>query len=153
MILNFMKKLNILTKFITLLLFFLFQFCSIIQAERDTLDLGPVESPGGWNPETIATGDNEKATGTLEKVISMLIGVVTTLSSMFFIIQLFRAGLNYITAGGDSGKIEAVKLRMQQSAIGLGIVVMIYSVLGIIGKVMGINILYPGQTLLDIIGT
>lgn len=153
MILNFMKKLNILTKFITLLLFFLFHFYSIVQAQSDTLNLGPVESPGGWNPEAIATGDNEQATDTLEKVISMLIGVATTLSSMFFVIQLFIAGLNYITAGGDSGKIEAAKLRMQQSAIGLGIVVMIYSVLGIIGKVMGIDILNPGQTLLNIIGT
>lgn len=148
-----MKKLNILTKFITLLLFFLFHFYSIVQAQSDTLNLGPVESPGGWNPETIAIEENEKATDTLEKVISMLIGVATTLSSMFFVIQLFRAGLNYITAGGDSGKIEAAKLRMQQSAIGLGIVVMIYSVLGIIGKVMGVDILNPGQTLLNIIGS
>lgn len=146
-----MKKLNILTKLIIFSLFFLFQFCSIIQAQDNTLELGPIESPGGWNPDAIAEGDNEETTKTLENVISMLIGVATTLSSMFFVIQLFRAGLNYITAGGDSGKIEAAKLRMQQSAIGLGIVVMIYSVLGIIGKVMGVDMLNPGKMLLDII--
>jgi hypothetical protein len=148
-----MKKNKLLLNLFFFLIISVFVTKNILAAASSagsSLNLGPIDSPGGWNEE-IGSDKSEVPGKTLEKVISAMIGLITTLSSLFFIVQIFRSGLGYVTAGGDSGKIEAAKLRMQQSAVGLGIVVMIYSVLGIISQIVGVEILNPAKSIMDIV--
>ena len=124
---------------------FLLNFSLILaMGATNAKNLGKFENPGGWNNGTDAPETK------LEKIISAIIGLITIVASLFFVIQIFLAGLGYISAGGDSGKIETAKLRMQQSAIGLGIVLLAYSVLAIVGIIMGIDLLNPAQSIDDI---
>lgn len=83
----------------------------------------------------------------LEKFFSNLLGVLTILGSIFFIVNFILGALSWITAGGDSGKIETARNRMMQSAIGLVIIVAAYGIIGIIGTIVGIDILNPAAML------
>lgn len=60
-----------------------------------------------------------------------------------FLIYFIVAALGWITSGGEKGKVEAARQQMTNAAIGLIIVIAAYSIVGIVGGVLGINILNP----------
>lgn len=94
---------------------------------------------------------NEGALSNLESFISTLIGVITVVAALFFIVNFLLAALSWVTAGGDSGKISSARDRMVQSMIGLIVVVAAYAIVGLIGSVVGLDILNPAKTLQSII--
>jgi len=89
----------------------------------------------------------------LEKFFSNLLGVLTVLGSVFFIVNFLLGALSWITAGGDSGKIETARNRMMQSAIGLVILVAAYGIIGIISTIVGLDILNPAEMLKTLVPT
>jgi hypothetical protein len=102
----------------------------------------PVSDVYGQN-----SNDNAGVLSDLETFISTLIGIITVLGSIFFIVNFLLAALNWITAGGDSSKISSARDRMIQSAIGLIVVVGGYAIVGLIGTIVGLDILNPAATL------
>jgi hypothetical protein len=84
-------------------------------------------------------------TDSLETYISDIIGIITILATLFFIINTFLAIFSWITAGGDSGKISKAKDKFVWSTIGLVIIVAAYAIVGLIGTLVGIPILNPGE--------
>ena len=56
---------------------------------------------------------------TLEVWVSDIIGVITILASLFFIVYAFIAAFNWITAGGEKSKIENAQKKITNSIIGL----------------------------------
>ncbi|PIY80948.1 MAG: hypothetical protein COY80_00050 [Candidatus Pacebacteria bacterium CG_4_10_14_0_8_um_filter_42_14] len=89
----------------------------------------------------------------LEKFFSNLLGILTVLGSIFFIVNFILGAFSWITAGGESGKIETARNRMMQSAIGLVIIVAAYGIVGIIGTIVGIDILNPAKMLIELVPT
>jgi hypothetical protein len=87
----------------------------------------------------------------LETFISQLLGILTVVASIFFIVNMALAALNWITAGGDSGKIQKARDAMVQNVVGLIIVVGSYGVIGLIGQIVGLNILRPAEVLQTLI--
>jgi hypothetical protein len=83
----------------------------------------------------------------LEAFISQILGLITVIGSLFFVINFLMAALSWITAAGDSGKIQKARDQMIQSTLGLVIMVGSYAIIGLIGSVVGIDILQPGQAL------
>jgi hypothetical protein len=79
----------------------------------------------------------------LEQILSSVVGFLTILGSIFFIIYFLIAALNWITSGGDSGKLSSAREQMLHAVIGLVILVSAYAIIGIIGTVIGIDILNP----------
>ncbi len=77
----------------------------------------------------------------LEKFLSNLIGFITVLATLFFLVQTFIAAFSWVTAGGDSKKVETARNKMMQGVLGLVIIVAAYSMLEILGKLIGIDIL------------
>jgi hypothetical protein len=86
---------------------------------------------------------NCSALSTLELTISRIIGVITMISALFFIVYFFLAAFQWITAGGDSGAINKARDKMTQGVIGLIIIIASYSVIGLVGTVIGLDILNP----------
>jgi hypothetical protein len=82
---------------------------------------------------------------TLETLVSRILGVLTGVASLAFIIYFVLGALNWITAGGDKAKIESAQKQMVNAITGLVIVVIAYFIAGIIGFVLGIPILNPAQ--------
>ena len=99
-----------------------------------------ITTPGGYQPG----GDIGGSTSAFEKLISNTLVVLTVVSGISFVLYFLLGGLNWITAGGDKGKIDKAKGMMTGGAIGLIIIVLSYSITWIVGKALGLNILEPG---------
>lgn len=109
-------------------------------------------SLGGFEPPvrtswTDGSDTNDGVLTNLETFISQLLGLITVVGSLFFIVNFMLAALAWITAGGDAGKIQKARDQMVQSALGLVVMVGSYGIIGLIGSVVGINILQPAQTI------
>jgi cytochrome bd-type quinol oxidase subunit 2 len=90
----------------------------------------------------------DTAVNNVELFISNMIGLLTIVAGLFFVFYFIMGGLNWITAGGEQGKIEKARDQMVQSVIGMVVIVISYGLMGIIGKFLGIDILQPGNTFL-----
>lgn len=102
--------------------------------------LGNITTPGGYQPGSGIEG----ATGAAEKLISNVLVVLTVVAGLAFTLYFLLGGLNWITAGGDKGKIDKAKGMMTNGAIGLIVIAVSYAITWIVGKALGIDILNPG---------
>ncbi len=87
----------------------------------------------------------------LNKILGGVIGFLTIIAALWFIFVFITAGYSWITAGGDKGKLEEAQKKITNAVIGLLIVVTATIIIGVIGKILGLDILNPGD-ILDIIG-
>jgi len=99
-------------------------------------------------PETL---DNAGFTASLELYVSDVIGVITILAILFFIVYSFLAAYEWVTAGADSGKVEKAKNRFVWGTLGLILIVASYAIVGLIGSLIGISILNPGELFQNIV--
>jgi len=102
---------------------------------------------GTFTPPTDAySAGSEGASGAgavenADKLISNLIGFVTILAGLFIMVQFFLAAWVWISSGGDAGKLQKARDRMIQAVIGLVLIVAAYGIIGLIGTLIGIDIL------------
>jgi hypothetical protein len=80
-------------------------------------------------PETL---DNAGFTGSLELYISDIIGTITALAVLFFIVYSFLAAFEWVTAGGESGKVEKAKNKLVWGTLGLILIVATYAIIGLL---------------------
>jgi hypothetical protein len=102
-----------------------------------TVDLGTVKGIGKFQDPANATG-----TG-LETLISTIMGVLTAISSLGFLIYFVLGGLQWVTAGGKQDAVQKAQKQMTDAVIGLIIVIVAYFIAGIVGYILGIDILNP----------
>lgn len=100
-----------------------------------------ITTPGGYQPGSGIEG----STSAVEKLISNVLVVLTVTASIAFTLYFLLGGLTWITAGGDKGKIEAAKSKMTNGAIGMIVIAVSYSIVWIVGKALGIDVLEPGK--------
>lgn len=100
-----------------------------------------ITTPGGYQ----AGGDIGSSTGAIERLISNTLVVLTVVAGLAFTLYFLLGGLNWITAGGDKGKIDKARGMMTNGAIGLIVITVSYSIAWIVGKALGIDILEPGK--------
>ncbi len=103
--------------------------------------LDPIRPPAGL-PFTAATA----ATDT-ENLVSTIIGFLTVVAGLAFIIYLIIAGFSWITAGGDPEKIKRAQQNITNALIGIIIVVIAYAVTAIVGSLLGFPILRPADVI------
>jgi hypothetical protein len=123
---------------------------SVFQLARQGFNLLSQFGPGFTPPvDNVYTKDaaSEGVTNTVAKGISNLIGVLTVVGGLFFIVNFFLGALGWITAGEDTGKVEKARTRITHAAIGLVLVVAAYGIVGLVGNVIGLDILDIGGTL------
>lgn len=86
----------------------------------------------------------------VETFISHVLGLITVVGSVFFIVNFFLAALSWLTAQGDSSKIQKSRDQMIQGVVGLVIIVGSYGIIGLIGTIVGLNLLSPKEALLQL---
>ena len=89
----------------------------------------------------------EKVGIQLNTLIGGIIGFLTTLAALWFGFNFIMAGFQWISAGGDKGKVKEAKDKITQSVIGLAIVVAAYTIAGILGNILGLHFLNIGDAL------
>lgn len=87
----------------------------------------------------------------VELLISNMIGLFTILGGLAFLVYFFIGAFNWTTSAGDKGKLEKARGHMMDGAIGMVIMVAAYSAIGLIGSVIGFDLLSPGQELMKLV--
>ena len=105
------------------------------------ITLGPIKGVGEFQQ------GGPTAFCQLGKFISTIITTITVVAGLAFILYFMLGGLKWITSSGDKSKAEEAKAELTQGAIGLIIVLVSYFIVGIIGGVVGFDILSPIKTL------
>lgn len=111
-----------------------------MKAYAADVKFGQITTPGGYQPGAGIEG----STSAVEKLFSNVLVMLTIVAGLAFTLFFLLGGLNWITAGGDKGKIDKAKGMMTNGAIGLIIIALSYSIAWIVGKAIGIDILNPG---------
>lgn len=112
-------------------------------------NLGKLEGlPGGFDPGE----DIETATDTLTAIFSNTIGVLTLVGSLMFLLYFLLGGLQWLISSGEADKVEKAKKQMTNAAIGMIILVAAYSIVFIVGQILGLNILNPAEYIIKYLG-
>lgn len=83
----------------------------------------------------------------LNAVMSIFVGFLTTIASLWFIIRMIIGGISWLSSGGDQKSIQNAQQTITNAIIGLAIVVASYAIISVIGKLLGIEILNPAKML------
>jgi len=73
--------------------------------------------------------------------VSKTIPAILLVASLATFIYLLYGGLQWITAGGDKGKIEEARNKITQGIVGLGIVASSWAIFQLVTYFFGIDIL------------
>ena len=107
---------------------------------------GTITGIGGYDP-----GDSiETASKGLSDIISNIVGLLTIVSGISFLIYFTIGGISWITAGGDTNKVQDAQNKMTNGAIGMIVVVSAWAISWIMGRVLGVNFLNPIETLIKL---
>lgn len=79
--------------------------------------------------------------------ISNMIGAITVVGGLAFLVFFLTGAIKWITAGGDKAKVQEAQAHMSNGLIGLVVLVVGYFAIGLIGGLLGIDILNPLKTL------
>lgn len=108
-----------------------------------TIPVGEIEGLGPNQTGLNATSIQDQTTN----LISTLIGTLTIVGGLAFVVFFFLGALKWITAGGDKAKVQEAQTQMTNGAIGLIAITAAYFIVGIIGGVLGLDILNPMSVL------
>lgn len=97
--------------------------------------------------------DGNQAFSTMELLISNVLGIMTTVGALVFIVYFLLGAIGWISAGGDSSKITKARDQMLQGVLGLIVLVALYAIVGFIGSIVGIDILNPAEMLQKLVPT
>lgn len=102
------------------------------------------------NTDAEKKAENEKVGNKLNTVISGIIGFMTIIAALWFLFQILIGGYGWISSGGDKQAIEQARDRIIYSVIGLITVVSAWVIVGIIGTIIGLDVLNPGKVILNL---
>lgn len=122
---------------------------SIIKpVQAATIDVGGIKGigPFGYENETVSASTTQTQ---LSSILSTVVTALTVVGGLAFVIFFILGGLKWLTAGGDKTKVQEAQNQMTQGAIGLIAMVAGLFVVGIVGGVLGIDILNPFDTLFN----
>ena len=72
----------------------------------------------------------------ISSLISIFI-IISFIAAFFFLLQ---GAFQWITSGGDEGKVEAARNRITQAIVGLVIVVAVWALFGLVEDFLGVNV-------------
>ena len=113
---------------------------TLIKSAHAAMDLGGDITGVGPFQNLMTSGGVETQTGVF---ISSLLGTITVVGGLAFLVYFFLGALRWIVAGGDKGKVAESQASMTQGLIGLVAIVAAYFIIGIVGGVLGLDILNP----------
>lgn len=127
---------------------------SLLAQTQNTIDLGGFTPPtDAYSAGSEASVDGAGALKNLETFISNIIGFMTVLGSVLFVLYFVLGAFEWVTSGGDKGKTEKARNRMMNGALGLVLLVASYGIIGLVGSFIGLDLLNPAAQLGKIYST
>jgi hypothetical protein len=106
-----------------------------------------------YNPDLSNPLDPTANANKLNIIFSVILGAITLFGGLFFMVYFATGALQWVTSGSNPDNLEKSKKQITNALIGLIVIIAGYSVVFIIGSVLGINILNPGGTIVEKLGT
>ncbi len=98
--------------------------------------------PGGFSgPGSLGTNLAGREENLFATLISNIIGVMTAIAFIWFVIQFMIGAIGWITSGGDKGKVEAARGKITTGFIGLVVVISAIFIADFVGSVLDLPIL------------
>ena len=85
----------------------------------------------------VTSGEN--AVVKIANIVSTIIGFITVIAGIFFMLQFMVSGFEYLTAAGDKNKLQSAQHRMMYSVIGLLVIVSTYAVTTMLAEILGFD--------------
>jgi len=124
----------------------------MLLAQNLELGEGPIKGAGVIGQQTELYAESEEnAIALFSSELSIIIGFLTLIGGLFFVIYFFMAAFDWLRAGTDKGGVEKAQQRMINAAIGLLIMIIAIGIVGLIGGVFGIELLNPAKPYLEIL--
>lgn len=82
---------------------------------------------------------NDMGVYQLDEIISTIIGVLTLVAFIYFVIQVILAGYSFISGQGDEKKIESARKRLTDGIIGITIVVVAFGITSLLASILGLG--------------
>jgi hypothetical protein len=86
----------------------------------------------------------------LETFLTVFLGFFTIVGGLMFLLYFVFAALQWLSTGGDKGKVEGAKTQMTNAALGLVVVILSQFIISIVGNVLGLQILNPASAIMGI---
>lgn len=93
------------------------------------------------NPRIGSINQNFSAIDRFTDTISKIIGVLTVSAGLWFLVQMFTGAIQWLSSAGEKQALENAKKKITNAILGLVVVVMSYTIIGIVGNFLGFNIL------------
>lgn len=82
----------------------------------------------------------------LDNTISTIIGVLTLIAFIYFVIQVILAGYSFISGQGDEKKIESARKRLTNGILGITIVVVAFGITALLATLLGLGNIFNLNT-------
>jgi len=106
----------------------------------ENIQIAPKDGFTGFGPLGNVTSKSG-ALLTFSSFISTVVGVMTIVAFVWFVITFFTGVVSIIGSGGDKQALETAKKKISTAVIGLVITIAAIFIIEIIGQIFGINIL------------
>jgi len=138
---------NILNKINFVILLFLANINSVFASETP---LGNIDGIGNFSIDAKGGVGDAVPGNILANILTLVIGFLTILSGLYFLVFFIIGAINWISSGGDANKVEEARKKLTNAAIGLTIVIASYSVTYIVSEVLGLPILRIGDVITNL---
>jgi hypothetical protein len=108
----------------------------------------PIRGFGPLGLETAVVG--AQSLTVFDAVLSAAIGLITVIGGIWFMFLIITGGVSWMSAGGDKAKVTEAQQRLSMGVVGLIIVIGGMYLADLIGYLLGVNILNPGETIIRI---
>ena len=116
------------------------------------LDIGHFEGLGPLGNISIFADPSVTASERLVGLISSILALMTIAAGIYFLFRIINTSFKLITGGHDKQAIQDAQKQLSNAILGLLIVVLSYTLVGIVGLFLGFDILNLGQLIIDIGG-
>lgn len=104
-------------------------------------DIGPALR--GFGVFGLEGADASEAPGLFNQIISILIGLMTVIAAVYFLIQFFIGAIEVMMSSGDKALLEKAQKKLRYAIIGILVVVAAIFFARLLGAVFGLDILNP----------
>lgn len=91
--------------------------------------------------ETAEAAELAGASNTFGEWVGIVLAGILTISALLLLLNLVWAGIDWISAGGDSGKIEKARSKITQSIVGIIVLASAVAIFNLVQNFLGIELL------------
>ena len=104
------------------------------------VEFDPIQGVGNLgDPGNVSSTGNSATQFTL--LMSRIIGLLTAVAALWFIFVLITGAYSWLSAGSDKQSLDNAKKKITNGVVGLFAVVFAYTFIGIMGYILGIDII------------